>query len=270
MADKLVLTVVVLLAASVIELGTTAEYCDKNAGAHPCTSGRNAWALAVGIISAILCLFKLLFVVVKMEVKNVDKVLSLILVLLWIFGTAFNTSTKGPYSVSGNGFFSTWIALLASAYYFMQAWNDMVGGAVAQGQQALGKWLVIVLVTSLIEMSVAADNCDTVGDCKRRNGYAVAVGVVSSALCIIFLLLGKVKGGATSGTAEKVLAFILLVLWCAAAGVTTGPDGPFYATGNGYFTTWFAFFASVVYAYHVFFGDAEGSTNTVSPVQDGV
>ncbi len=48
-------------------------------------------------------------------------------------------------------------------------------------------------------------------------------------------------------------------MWAAGAGVNTSAKGPFNEPTNGYFFSWFAFAASIYYAYSVFVGDREGT-----------
>lgn len=52
--------------------------------------------------------------------QTTGRIFSVLLVLIWVFGAAFNTSSKGPFSsscYSANGYFATWVAFFASLMY---------------------------------------------------------------------------------------------------------------------------------------------------------
>ena len=44
----------------------------------------------------------------------------------------------------------------------------------------------------------------------------------------------------------------MVILWAVTAGVATSAEGPFSATGNGYFSTWAALLMSVLYFGHAY------------------
>lgn len=106
-------------------------------------------------------------------------------------------------------------------------------------------------VAALVEFASAADLCDDLNSCKRRYGFAVAVGVVSFVLVVVQLLLERF--------ADKIAARIELpnavfhvIWWVAGAWVNTGSSGPFEAVGNGYFATWAALLLSLYWAWDAF------------------
>eukprot|EP00656_Telonema_subtile_P005353 TRINITY_DN12431_c0_g1_i3.p1 TRINITY_DN12431_c0_g1~~TRINITY_DN12431_c0_g1_i3.p1 ORF type:complete len:337 (+),score=60.35 TRINITY_DN12431_c0_g1_i3:136-1146(+) len=106
--------------------------------------------------------------------------------------------------------------------------------------------VAIIGVASLVEMIAAAKYCDDHNDCSKQNGYAVAVGVVSTFVCILFFSMHVlVPGSALIEMCRPVLNFSLLIWWTFGVGVLTF-DKPFTTTGNGYFASWIAFLTSAV------------------------
>lgn len=104
----------VCLAASVIEFSSTADECNTNSS---CSDRKWAWGLACGVVSAFLCVLGL---ILTRKFLNrpafVDMVVSFSLVLMWVFGAAFNTSTNGIFEIPRNGYFSTWYETLSSCW----------------------------------------------------------------------------------------------------------------------------------------------------------
>lgn len=237
----------VCLAASVVEFSTTADICNI---LDTCSEKKYAWALACGVISTFLCIVGLVLTrVMPGRPAAVDLVFAVLLTGLWVFGASFNTSAKGIFGGTGNGYFSTWTALLAAAYYAHLSLGH-IRERIEQHARVDGP--VLVLVASIVEMASAADyytNGDTSADNQHsdRTKWAIAVGAVSSFLCIIQLLLSYLHLSVAE-TSGKALGLFLVALWAAGAGVNTSAKGPFPSTGNGYFSSWMAFATSILFA----------------------
>lgn len=243
----------VCLAASVVEFATTADKCtseDVYGQESSCTDHKIAWALACGVVSTFFCIIGL--VLIKAAPNRpafTDLFLSLILVGIWIFGAAFNTSTNGTYNLTGNGYFSTWIALLGAAYYAHLSLGHL--------REHLERHVrfngpILVLVASVVEFSVAADYYANIEGAKdnSRAEWAIAVGCVSFFLCALQLLFAYLHSGFVE-VSGKILSLLLVAMWAAGAGVNTSVKGPFNQVSNGYFFSWFAFGASIFYAISV-------------------
>lgn len=97
-----------LLLASVVELCAAVANCDQDYSS--CTQ-YDAFALAAGVVSVVITLL-LIFVP---PLAAYIKVISAFLVLWWIAGAGVNTF-KGPFQVTGNGFFSSWACVIASMF----------------------------------------------------------------------------------------------------------------------------------------------------------
>ena len=53
-------TLAILLVASIVVFGTAADWCSNDRWSGTCT-GRIGWAIAAGVVSAVICLIMMLF-----------------------------------------------------------------------------------------------------------------------------------------------------------------------------------------------------------------
>eukprot|EP00730_Choanoeca_flexa_P015496 TRINITY_DN7125_c0_g1_i2.p1 TRINITY_DN7125_c0_g1~~TRINITY_DN7125_c0_g1_i2.p1 ORF type:complete len:275 (+),score=41.45 TRINITY_DN7125_c0_g1_i2:3-827(+) len=249
--EKIAISMMLCFTASVIEMASAADVCHHH---DICGHARYEWAIGLGVISALLSLTRLIVlkaVPTGMDFRA-DAALASLLLLLWTFGAAYNTSQEGPFNDTENGYFSTWIAFMSSAFYAVQAFANL-SERVQQVRVADG--VTIVLIASVIEMSVAADHCSQDGvKCDKRNAVAVAVGVASIVFSLSQVLLVRVSPGVAEATG-RFFSIILVLIWVFGAAFNTSSKGPFSSSchsANGYFATWVAFFASLMYVYEVY------------------
>jgi hypothetical protein len=254
----------ICMAASVIEFASLADMCHEersytdNGKLIKCGNSRIAFGLAAGAASAVFCFCRLLLIKFKPDVPAmVDVVLSLFLSVWWSVATAINTSAKGALYVASNGYFGTWLALFAAAYYMvssvtqLQSLTQRFSGSRSRG-------LLLLFVASVIELGVAADNYHETDsghyhpagrDCRE---FAVAVGALSAFLCVILMVIFMANVGPTD-LIGKVLGTLLLGWWAAGAAVNTSSKGPFNDTcrlANGYFSSWMGFFSAVYFCFY--------------------
>jgi len=237
---------VIVFVASVVEFIAAARICHKGGYCQK----EFAFAVAVGVASAFFTFAVLLYLRFVPTLNHVViQILAFMLTGLWIAGAGI-TTFRNPFVATGNGYFSAWLAFGASAYFlhanvaFVQGAVNKVyshGATASTDTQAL--W--VMFFASVIELVSAGVLCDASVNCTDEIAWAVAVGAISVFMCIIALALGD-----KLGPIKLVLALLLLGLWIFGAGVLTF-DSPFIFTGNGYFSCWVAFFASVVWAYIV-------------------
>eukprot|EP00043_Microstomoeca_roanoka_P008376 m.80608 g.80608 ORF g.80608 m.80608 type:complete len:275 (+) comp14215_c2_seq2:505-1329(+) len=254
-------SVFVCLAASIISFASASDECGVK---DSCDHGYYVWAITCGVISTLVCLFRLIFIYQTARVDpKLEMTIAMSLVILWAFGTAFNTSASGPFSATKNGYFATWIAFMAAASYASAALPssfDTTRSRVAMDNIGL----LLVLISSLVEMAVAADVCNVTDSCTGRQAFAVAAGAVSSILCLFQLLLLKFAPSAAESL-TRVLSIFLVAWWATGAAFNTSAKGPFNSScggargaANGYFSTWSAFFSALFMCYNSLHPTAEG------------
>jgi len=250
--------IMVLLAASVIQLFTTIDMCvHNNSTSQNCRSSRNQLPIWLGCITLILCIIRLLLFRYSPAAKAYDMHLSFIFTVCWSFGVAFNTSTGGPFTLTNNGYYSTWIALLSSLNF---ACLSIHGNVLKQLEVEISRQnqsLLIVFLASFIEMAVAADVCNT-SKCNAYEAGATAVGLISVCLVGTHLTLVKMHHP-FQFFFGKILAPLLVIGWSLGAAFNTSNAGPFTSScnkdvpaANGYFSTWIAFFGSLRYVHAEF------------------
>jgi len=103
-----------ILLASVVELTQASIDCPPE---HHC-SGKQKWALTVGIMSSIISLCTLLFAMARGGLPSqLLKFVSILLFAIWIPGAGVLTFS-GPFRDTGNAYFACWGAFLASGNLF--------------------------------------------------------------------------------------------------------------------------------------------------------
>jgi hypothetical protein len=163
-------------------------------------------------------------------------------------------STGGPFTKTNNGYYSSWLALLAAGSFAYVSAEDVVRASVDGEIARQDRALIVVFFASLVELSVAADVCD-MGTCTGNETAGLVLGVASLLMVGTHLALVRNRH-AWCQTTGRILAPLAISIWAAAAGVNTSTGGPFTSScdesvpaANGFFSTWIAFFASLYYAW---------------------
>lgn len=116
-------------------------------------------------------------------------------------------------------------------------------------------FIAVLLVGGIVEMWAAAATCDKLNngfdDCKDEYALAVAIGAISTFICLVISIIFCVKPDLMKGTGQTVAAVILFLVWGIGCGVCTF-DIPFAAAAgenaaNGYYSTWVCFCTSVMF-----------------------
>jgi len=97
-----------LAIASLVTMGAAIGPCSGNC------SGYAAWAIVASVVSAFIAIV-LFFLPTRVERKSM-RIIGYFLVIWWIFAAACLT-LGGPFRVAGNGFFGSFAALIASAWF---------------------------------------------------------------------------------------------------------------------------------------------------------
>jgi hypothetical protein len=99
-----------LAIASLVTMGAAIGPCSPRSQCK----GYPAYAIVVSVLSLFIAII-LFFLPARVERKSM-RFIAYFLVLWWIFGVAVMT-LGGPFQVAGNGFFGSYCALLASAWF---------------------------------------------------------------------------------------------------------------------------------------------------------
>eukprot|EP00041_Stephanoeca_diplocostata_P010707 m.170387 g.170387 ORF g.170387 m.170387 type:complete len:337 (+) comp18267_c0_seq1:250-1260(+) len=251
--ENKILAVFVGFAGAFIEMFSTVDYCRH---AQTCGHSRVRWAIAVGLIGAAICLGRLIKFVLSPTVDWFDLHISFGLLVVWSFGAAFNTSSGGPFTKTNNGYYATWLALLAATYFTYLSVTGAMRESLHSEVARQNKSLLVLLIAAIVETAVSADVCDN-NTCSASAAVATTVGVLTIAGISGHAMLVR-KASPYEPLSGKILAPTLMVLWVVGAGVNTGSKGPFTSScdanvpsANGYFSTWIAFFAAMHYAWAV-------------------
>jgi len=180
---------------------------------------------------------------------------------------------RGTISIGGgdaNGYFSTWIAFIASAMYMFGAVPQISAASsqVTSGGNEKGMLLVIFLA-SVCEMWAAAYICDQgAAGCRGVVAWAVSCGAISAFLSLLFAFVPQLAGFV------KYLAAFLAIWWAAGVATLTfqytstrDVGWIFTSAGNGYFGCWVAFFCSFILAYVTLFGGSIPSASGMPTTQ---
>jgi hypothetical protein len=175
------------------------------------------------------------------KVSGYMGIVSVLLLVLWIFGTGFMTF-KAPFVKTSNGYFGAWLALIA-AFTLCKGHSETVRGLIgklgAHGHLMIALFLAsaVLLVQTLI---------DTIDHAKYKNEVVAWIcSVTSLVLCIVVVVLQP---------QDAVLKWIMLamfVLWCVGVGFLTF-DGPYVFSSNAYFACWVALFVSKAFVWRLF------------------
>jgi len=228
----------VVLCQAAVECGL--EYSDNCRDVY-------GYTVAVGVIS-----FVLSFVVIfwmncgQRSFDQFSPVIAIFFLSWWGLGTAIATF-KEPFSDSGNGYFASWAAFIAS---FVMA------GAVSQRLRAfLGTAMTRVVAGSIeakLSMAIAAASVVLLAavaveaaDYERPTGQELWGVVCAFSSCTFILIHTMMRIACEKCTLPpSIFGVVLAVWWLPGVAVLTF-DAPFKESSNGYFACWFAFIFSM-------------------------
>jgi len=250
--------IVFMVIAAAVLIGASAQYAGEN-------SSYGDYAVSVGAVGAGLGLLTLLVYrsrdsnlkKVQFELQGVGQVTNEMLIAFfffvwWVVGACVLTFNFLPFFITGNGYFSLWAGAFASAGYLADASGRTLDG-LASRARSKGPLFGLIVPSVVLIIATTTDNMLELDQCK----YGLSVGIISL-VGILFLLalddrgsrldFGR-NGQRMADTLPKLVAFVLVCLWAAAAIVLTfdGPDR-FKVTGNGYFACWLGLVLSFCFA----------------------
>ena len=228
-----------LLVCSVVLLGVSVT--------HLSTSDEALYLLVGAVLSACAAVYAL----VRPPPPLWRTVLFLLLALLWASLVWFATFA-GPFGLTGNGFFATWLGLACATQLVLHDAGRSEADASAGDVRAAARQHTLVLVgvaSSVLVLSSA-------GGREGYGLYALVAGAVSLALVLVACLHRALKpedaaelastvlcrqrlGKQRDWTCESSLA-LFLTLWWLAAVVALTFFGPLAVTSNAWFACWAA------------------------------
>merc|ERR1712113_52911 len=167
-----------------------------------------------------------------------------------------------PFETTGNGYFAVWGAAIISlflAQITFSKFNAVLGKAFTNALSGTIERRVMMVImifsyvfafASLTSDYQEIDSSDfSIVEWTPQEKWGFSCGIVSGAMITIYMLL-KAFTGLVSGNVKIVryMSYVLVLLWLFGVGVCTF-EAPFTTTGNGYFTAWGSFVASIYLAY---------------------
>jgi len=252
-----------MVIAAAVLIGASAQYAGEN-------SSYGDYAVSVGAVGAGLGLLTLLVYrsrdsnlkKVQFELQGVGQVTNEMLIAFfffvwWVVGACVLTFNFVPFAITGNGYFSLWAGAFASAGYLADA-SGRTLDSLASRARSKGPLFGLIVPSVVLIIATTTDNSFgqsrlDLDQCK----YGLSVGIISL-VGILFLLalddrgsrldFGR-NGQRMADTLPKLVAFVLVCLWAAAAIVLTF-DKPFTNTSlaNGYFACWLGLILSFCFA----------------------
>lgn len=159
------------------------------------------------------------------------------LLFAWCFIGACFMTFDAPFQDTSNGYFASIGLVVCSLMTFGYDAKDAKEAAGNMGGLVGLFAAAIVLFVALVS--------EDFNDSHSYHGGMVYATVLSALTIVVagfFLYYQKNNGEPHTFAFYTLLAF--MIMWVVAAGFVTF-EGPFFATGNGYFSAWGGAFASV-------------------------
>ena len=139
-------------------------------------------------------------------------------------------------SQTSNGYFAAWATLYGTAMSLGMDSNtfktNIRGLGAIMGHMAASIVFLLACITKV-------ESSASLGTKERNNAiYGLSLACFSTVVVLVLMMMDR-KGNAIKGVMNLALMTLLSVMWLVAACLVTF-DGPFTATGNGYFSAWAA------------------------------
>mmetsp|Transcript_871 Transcript_871/g.1800 ORF Transcript_871/g.1800 Transcript_871/m.1800 type:complete len:295 (+) Transcript_871:95-979(+) len=154
----------------------------------------------------------------------------------WTFVGACVLTFRGPFEITGNGYFASWGMVIAASM--------AVGISGGKAKEALTGFTGSIIGLAACAIVVICDVVDELdGSYKGESIYALIVSLLTIVVVSLFYYKQHTSFDSTDAVAFAVFA-AFSVMWIILAFVTTF-RGPFQLTGNGYFGAWAGAIVSV-------------------------
>mmetsp|Transcript_11857 Transcript_11857/g.31874 ORF Transcript_11857/g.31874 Transcript_11857/m.31874 type:complete len:386 (+) Transcript_11857:182-1339(+) len=260
----------VIAGMSVLELTCASALCSVHGECHV----NHGWAVGHGAVSTGLsALYPILVFAGSGYAQSALEPVSMTL-WWWSIAGVVTLTFAGPFQHIGNGFLSCWAILGASSYLLYNS-SPAFRGIVHDANDNLphGIYVKLIALASGVEAASAITSCATSACTSHGQGWAIFVGLASTAACAaLFTLLGD--DGTVLGEFNRIdtvsnFGLAMLTWWTIGVWSLTIAPGPFWEVGVGYLATWAALASSLAV---VFYGAGRGGVldrSGVAPVHRG-
>jgi hypothetical protein len=213
-----------------------------------CTS-YNGWAVSAGVVSCFVSLSLLVLRFFHVKPQKLDWLMQLasIFLLAWWIGGFGCFTYHLPFSLTGNGFYGSWLSLVSSGLLFARYVAPFRGLKEGTGSHNAVDILSLWTAAILLVVQLAVDQQANLTVSYGSDWIWGIVICVSTMLCLI-----TVEMKLLIKEAVAVIALLLLAGWAAAVGVLTFKY-PYTSPGNGYYATWIGFLGAARFFRHNFF-----------------
>jgi len=193
------------------------------------------YAIAYPCVTLAVSFLALLMTCKASFFKNNGKYLYIFL-FMWNFIGACLVTFAGPFTTTGNGYFSAWICVVCAL-----GGLGIRGDSFASAIRGLG-CIMGLISSSIIVIIALTDYFGTESLYRPESIYAMLVSCFTLVVFLAYIVDQKRRGGGgDTGSTHNIFQMIMLsifaLLWVALAGITTF-RGPFLSTSNGYFASW--------------------------------
>jgi len=238
-------------------------------------NGETQFATFLGLASLVVCIIQMcLFFFMDGFAQKASPFVAGTLFILWICGIAVSTfktpfkdscggasSTAVIGSGTANGYFSTWLGVVASGVWFASAVPQV--GEYAEKAKPTGEdgmYVAGLILSSLVVMVQGSYDCDNTSyadGCSNGEGWAVSAGVMSAAIGLLVQFVPQIADF------KRFIWIFVALIWFVSVAVltysykdaTAGDTGIFIHTGNGFFATWVSAFMSFYLVYESWAGE---------------
>lgn len=253
-----------LIVTSCAEMAQAAKTCTDLGDTLPNFECKEEymWAVLVGGISMFLNIvfFAGIYMNVSVLANNVQY-FAVFMMIWWGFGVAICTFNE-PFTTTGNGYFATWGSAIISVYFAQITFaklNACLGKAFTSAMTGNKERRVLMLIMifswTLVYACIQSDAVDIdsstfeIEEYTSEELWGIACGSTVGGIITLYMLIKTLKASMVANpNIVKYMSYFFTIMWLFGVGVLTFQN-PFLTTGNGYFTSWGAFLASIYLAY---------------------
>jgi len=225
----------VLFSASIVVMVAAAINCWDN---NYCMD-YNAWAVACPTVSLAISMVLLLVRFCGKSADSAMQVLAPFLLCWWIGGTGIFTYNK-PFFTTGNGYYGSWVSLIASALLTQRYCPLVRHFFQGPGARSAIEVSALYFASLVLVIQAAVDHLACTHTCLPYSSQWIWAIVISSATVILCV---PIQLDVLANEAVALISLLLLAAWGAAAGELTF-DYPYVNPGNSYYAIWIGFVAS--------------------------